>query len=70
MFKGCEEEKEKNPRNLGMGGKKKWEKDGGPGGLGDSGRGMSNGADCRETVTQRDAEGLKRMETQQREKYD
>lgn len=49
MFKGCEEEKGRNRRNLGMGGKKKWEKDSGQGGLGDSGRGMSNGADCRDS---------------------
>lgn len=68
MLKGREEEKERNWRNLGMGGKKKWEKDGGQGGMGNSGQGMSNGADCRETVAQRDAEGPKGMETQQQEK--
>lgn len=68
MLKGHEEEKKRNRRNLGMGRKKKWEKDAGQEGTGNSGQGMSNGADCRETVTQRDAEGPKGMETQEQEK--
>lgn len=67
MFKGCEEEKERNRGSLGMGGKKKWEKDSGQGGLGIQDEAWAMVLTV-ETVTQRDAEGPKGMETQRQEK--